>query len=62
MNSFELCVIPESIIQEEPSRSLVDAFEDMLKDIYYESYVSQLKKECQSEYDRQLFYFLQLYS
>ena len=62
MNSFELCVITESIIQEEPSRSLVDAFESMLRDIYYDFYVEQLKTNDLQEYNRQLFYFLQLYS
>ncbi len=62
MSQFELCVIPEDVLQEEPSRSLVDAFEDMLRDIYHDSYVQQIKDENPVEYQRQLFYFLELYT
>ena len=61
MNQFELCVIPESTIHEEPSRSLVDAFEGMLKEIFYDTYVEQLKTDDLPEYNRQLFYFLESY-
>ncbi len=62
MNQFELCVIPESVFNEEPTRSLIDAFEDMLRDIYHDSYVQQIKDENPGEYQRQLFYFLELYT
>lgn len=61
MNNFELCVIPDDLIQEETNESLREVFDDMLTDIYFEGYAKQLMEESPEEYKREFTYFQKLY-
>ena len=62
MNNFELCVIPDDLIQEESNESLREVFDDMLTDIYYEGYAKQLADENPEYYTSEFYYFRLLYN
>ncbi len=59
MNNFELCVIPEESI--EPSQKWEQPFRQLMDEIYYPGYASTLAEENPEAYNREYFYFMELY-
>jgi len=61
MNHFELCLFIDDVEFDEPTESLVEAFHQLLTEIYYEGYPEQLLRENPEAYSREYFYFRLLY-
>ena len=59
MYNHELSLIHEDVIQEEIDESLIQIFNEMLTDIYYDGYAGELIKEDPKYYAREFYYFLQ---
>ncbi len=64
MNSFEQCVIPESVISEEPNeicQKWEEPFQQLMDEIYWPGYSQHLLEINSNEYAREFFYFRVLY-